>query len=103
MQDEAIRFGDAVAQYLMPLRDELEDYNWDMGKGVSEAAQKLGLAAINVTGGLNATHALRADVARKARELQSLPAAEREAGLKDLCGFVIKTWGALREGVNNSV
>jgi hypothetical protein len=95
MQDEAIRFGDAVAAYLEPLRDALKNYRWEMGKGVPEAAQKLGLPRIDIKGGLAATHALRADVAHKARQLHDLPASERGASLKDLCRFVIKTWGAL--------
>lgn len=103
MQDEAIRFGDAVAQYLRPLRDELKDYQWRMGKNLPKAAQNLGLTPIDLRGGLDATHALRADVARKARRLHDLPMNERKAGLEDLCRFVIKTWGALHSNKDETI
>lgn len=103
MQEEAVRFGDAVAQYLEPLRNSLKDYRWKMGSGVATAAQELGLAKINTNGGLTATHALRAEVARKARQLHSLPLNERRAGLEALCGFVIKTWGSLHSNKDETI
>ncbi|KNE26470.1 hypothetical protein AFM18_17330 [Achromobacter spanius] len=95
MNEEAKRFGDAVAAYLGPHVGALKDYKWKMGKAVPIEAQKLGLIAVDHKGGVAATNALRSDVARRVREVHLLAGDTRNSKMQDFCSFVICKWGAL--------
>ncbi|PCE32540.1 hypothetical protein [Burkholderia ubonensis] len=103
MNQEAKRFGDAVAAYLDPHVGVLKDYKWKMGKGVPKEAAKLGLIAIDKEGGVAATNALRSDVARKAREVHLLAGNTRQFKMNELCKFVICQWGALGSNGDDTI
>lgn len=103
MQEEAARFGDAVANYLKPWKHELNSYAWPMSADVKRAIKELGLSLQDTNGGVAATHALRVEVANRARLLHILRGNEREAKLESLCSFVIKDWGALRANKNETI
>ena len=95
MNEEANRFGDAVAAYLGPHVEALKDYKWKMGKAVPIEAQQLGLIAVDHKGGVAATNALRCDVAKRVREVHLLAGDTRNSKMQDFCTFVICKWGAL--------
>jgi hypothetical protein len=103
MNQEAERFGDAVAAYLEPHVGVLKDYKWKMAKGVPNEAQKLGLIAIDKEGGMAATNALRSDVARKAREIHLHAGNMRQSQMAELCHFVIRKWGALGSNGDDTI
>lgn len=95
MSQEAEAFGDAVAAYLDPHVGILNHLKWKIGKGVPNAAEKLGLDAVNMDESLAATNALRSDVAKKIREVHRLDGNLRQSRMHELCNFVIRKWGSL--------
>ena len=103
MLEEANRFGDAVAAYLKPHRETLKDYAWPMSPKARKTARELGLAVGDVDGGALATQELRKAVAQRVREVHGLSVAQREAGMAELCGFVIRVWGGLASNRDETI
>lgn len=103
MQDEAHRFGDALAAYLKPHRHALKDYAWPMSAKARTTARALGLAVGDTDGGALATQQLRQAVAQRVREIHRLSGPERDAGMEALCGFVIRVWGGLASNRDETI
>lgn len=95
LQNAAERFADEVADYLRPYQDRLARYNWPMNESALLGAERLALAFKQVDGGVADTHALRAAVAERVREVHLIPEPDRSNQLEKLCSFVICNWGAL--------
>ncbi|WP_332852682.1 hypothetical protein [Duganella sp. S19_KUP01_CR8] len=95
LQSAADRFADEVADYLRPYQDRLERYSWPMNERALLGAERLALPFKQVDGGVADTHALRAVVAQRAREIHLIPEPNRTSQLNELCEFVICEWGAL--------
>jgi len=103
MLEEANRFGDAVAAYLKPYRQELKHYAWPMSPNARKKARALGFPVGDDDGGALATWELRKAVAQRVREVHGLSGAQREAGMAELCGFVIRVWGGLASNRDETI
>lgn len=103
MLEEANRFGDAVAAYLKPYRQELKAYAWPLSPTARKKARELGLAVGDEDGGALATQELRRAVSQRVREVHGLPVAQRETGMAELCGFVIRAWGGLASNSDETI
>jgi len=103
MLEEATRFGDAVAAYLKPYRQELKDYAWPMSPTARNKAREYGLAVGDEDGGALATQELRKAVAQRVREVHGLSGAQRNTRMAELCGFVIRVWGGLASNRDDTI
>lgn len=103
MLEEANRFGDAVAAYLKPHRQELKAYAWPMSANARKKARDLGFPIGDEDGNALATQELRKAVAQRVREVHALSGAQRKAGMAELCSFVIRVWGGLASNRDETI